>query len=194
MPFARIRELSHRLRVRLAVWYGGAFAVLIAAASLIGLRRPALRARRRNRLSPVGRREGNGAGRRAVLPERSDDQGDARPQGRQAHARTTVLAMARPRRHDALGRQRNAGRTCRSSRSASRACFRSARSACFASRSGRSTIRACRAYVVRVGASQEQINASRLGTNAVHDLDRHGDDGARRASVRIGWPAPPFVR
>lgn len=29
MPFERIRELSHRLRVRLAVWYGGAFAVLI---------------------------------------------------------------------------------------------------------------------------------------------------------------------
>jgi heavy metal sensor kinase len=33
MLFARIRELSHRLRVRLAVWYGGAFAALIAAAS-----------------------------------------------------------------------------------------------------------------------------------------------------------------
>lgn len=34
MPFARIRELSHALRVRLAMWYGGAFALLIAAASL----------------------------------------------------------------------------------------------------------------------------------------------------------------
>jgi heavy metal sensor kinase len=35
MPFARIRELSHRLRVRLALWYGGAFAALLAAAALI---------------------------------------------------------------------------------------------------------------------------------------------------------------
>src|SRR5436190_17915005 len=34
MPFARIRELSHALRVRLAMWYGGAFALLIGAASL----------------------------------------------------------------------------------------------------------------------------------------------------------------
>lgn len=35
MPFERIRFLSYRLRVRLAVWYGGAFALLIVAASLI---------------------------------------------------------------------------------------------------------------------------------------------------------------
>lgn len=35
MPFERIRFLSYRLRLRLAVWYGGAFAALIVAASLI---------------------------------------------------------------------------------------------------------------------------------------------------------------
>ena len=35
MPFARIKEFSHRLRVRLALWYGGAFAALIVAASFI---------------------------------------------------------------------------------------------------------------------------------------------------------------
>lgn len=35
MPFEQIRFLSYRLRVRLAVWYGGAFASLIVAASLI---------------------------------------------------------------------------------------------------------------------------------------------------------------
>ncbi len=42
MPFARLKELSYRLRVRLAVWYGGAFAVLIVVATFSvheGLRR-----------------------------------------------------------------------------------------------------------------------------------------------------------
>lgn len=34
MPFERIRFLSYRLRVRIAVWYGGAFALLIVLASL----------------------------------------------------------------------------------------------------------------------------------------------------------------
>jgi len=35
MPFARISSLVYRLRVRLALWYGGAFATLIVAASFI---------------------------------------------------------------------------------------------------------------------------------------------------------------